>query len=144
MGARVESNHNRCCKGFAWSRPHRTPDCLPVVGTYHDVFYEPDWEATNAGKSICGRATDETLARAALAARRRGTYSRPRLGPGSSRRPAPGVRPRRRGRRGGRTKPNAEVRLSVKKMLLPVGVPAYQNYQRMRSMMVIVCVKNVF
>ena len=40
--------------------------------------------------------------------------------------------------------PNVEVRLSVKKMLLPVGVPAYQNYQRMRSMMVIVCVKNVF
>jgi len=39
---------------------------------------------------------------------------------------------------------NAEVCLPVKKMLLPVGVPAYQNYQRMRSMMVIVCVKNVF
>jgi len=28
--------------------------------------------------------------------------------------------------------PNVEVRLSVKKMLLPVGVPAYQNYQRIR------------
>jgi len=39
---------------------------------------------------------------------------------------------------------NVEVRLSVKKMLLPVGVSAYQNYQRMRSTMVIVCVKNVF
>jgi len=25
-----------------------------------------------------------------------------------------------------------EVRLSVKKMMLPVGVPAYQNYQRIR------------
>jgi len=25
-----------------------------------------------------------------------------------------------------------EVRLSVKKMPLPVGVPAYQNYQRIR------------
>jgi len=39
--------------------------------------------------------------------------------------------------------PNVEVRLSVKKMPLPVGVPAYQNYQRMRSTMVIVCVKIV-
>jgi len=27
---------------------------------------------------------------------------------------------------------NVEVRLSVKKMLLPVGVPAYQNYQRIK------------
>jgi len=27
---------------------------------------------------------------------------------------------------------NVEVRLSVKKMLLPVGVSAYQNYQRIR------------
>ena len=32
-----------------------------------------------------------------------------------------------------------EVRLSVKKMLLLVGVLAYQNYQRNRSTMVIVC-----
>ena len=39
---------------------------------------------------------------------------------------------------------NVEVHLSVKKMLLPVGVPAYQNYQRMRSAMMIVCVKTVF
>jgi len=39
---------------------------------------------------------------------------------------------------------NVEVCLPVKKMLLSVGVPAYQNYQRIRSMMVIVCVKNVF
>ena len=38
---------------------------------------------------------------------------------------------------------NVEVRLSVKKMLLHVGVSAYQNYQRMRSTMAIVCVKNV-
>jgi len=27
---------------------------------------------------------------------------------------------------------NVEVRLPVKKMPLPVGVPAYQNYQRIR------------
>jgi len=27
---------------------------------------------------------------------------------------------------------NVKVRLSVKKMLLPVGVLAYQNYQRIR------------
>jgi len=40
--------------------------------------------------------------------------------------------------------PNVEVCLPVKKILVPVGVLAYQNYQRMRSMMVIVCVKNVF
>ena len=40
--------------------------------------------------------------------------------------------------------PNVEVRLSVKKMLILVGVPAYQNYQRMRSAMMIVCVKTVF
>ena len=39
--------------------------------------------------------------------------------------------------------PNVEVRLPVKKMPLPVGVPAYQNYQRMRSTMVTVCVKIV-
>ena len=40
--------------------------------------------------------------------------------------------------------PNVEVRLSVKKMLILVGVLVYQNYQRMRSMMVVVYVKNVF
>jgi len=39
---------------------------------------------------------------------------------------------------------NVEVRLSVKKMLLLVGVLVYQNYQRMRSAMMIVCVKTVF
>jgi len=39
--------------------------------------------------------------------------------------------------------PNVEVRLSVKKILLPVGVLAYQNYQRIRSTMVIACVKIV-
>ena len=37
--------------------------------------------------------------------------------------------------------PNVEVRLSVKKILLPVGALVYQNYQRMRSAMMIVCVK---
>jgi len=40
--------------------------------------------------------------------------------------------------------PNVEVRLSVKKILLPVGALVYQNYQRMRSAMMIVCVKTVF
>jgi len=39
--------------------------------------------------------------------------------------------------------PNVEVRSPVKKILILVGVLAYQNYQRMRSAMVIVCVKNV-
>jgi len=36
-----------------------------------------------------------------------------------------------------------EVHLLVKKMLLLVGALAYQNYQRMRLAMVIVCVKIV-
>ena len=40
--------------------------------------------------------------------------------------------------------PNVEVRLSVKKMLILVGVLVYQNYQRIRSTMMIVCVKTVF
>jgi len=40
--------------------------------------------------------------------------------------------------------PNVEVRLSVKKMLILVGVLVYQNYQRIRSTIVIVCVKTVF
>ena len=40
--------------------------------------------------------------------------------------------------------PNVEVRLSVKKMLILVGVLVYQNYQRIRSTIMIVCVKTVF
>ncbi len=40
--------------------------------------------------------------------------------------------------------PNVEVCLSVKKMLILVGVLVYQNYQRIRSTIVIVCVKTVF
>ena len=40
--------------------------------------------------------------------------------------------------------PNVEVRLLVKKMLLLVGVPAYQNYQKIKLVIVIVCVKNVY
>ena len=39
---------------------------------------------------------------------------------------------------------SVEVRLLVKRMLLLVGVPAYQNYQKMKLVTVIVCAKIVY